>query len=91
MAANRVGVLLRLSSRLRAELRKVRKNPADIEAVGDPQEGREARDAAAVLLRELRPGLVAPLRHRPAVVARGEGDDPHLLAAEVLERPSEMR
>ncbi len=35
MAANRVGVLRQLSSRLLAELRKVRKNPADIEAVHD--------------------------------------------------------
>ena len=44
MAANRVGVLRQLSSRLRVELRKVRKNPADIEAVHD------ARVAARRLL-----------------------------------------
>lgn len=42
--ANRVGVLRQLSTRLRAELRKVRKNPADIEAVHD------ARVAARRLL-----------------------------------------
>ncbi|HEX7898791.1 MAG TPA: CHAD domain-containing protein [Planctomycetota bacterium] len=44
MAANRVGVLRQLSSRLRGELSKVRKNPADIEAVHD------ARVAARRLL-----------------------------------------
>ena len=44
MPANRVGVLRQLSSRLRAELGKVRKNPADIEAVHD------ARVAARRLL-----------------------------------------
>ncbi len=35
MAANRIGVLRQLSGRLLAELRKVRKNPADVEAVHD--------------------------------------------------------
>jgi CHAD domain-containing protein len=35
MAANRVDVLRQLSSRLRAELRKVRRNPGDVDAVHD--------------------------------------------------------